>query len=107
MSTVSAILHEVPVDAFLRRLVVVGHDLQRAVGADLLRVAREHDRFRGRIRARAGHDRDAAACMLHGDADDLAVFLDAHGGRLARGADDADAGGALGDVPVDQARRLS
>ncbi len=33
------------VDAFLRRLVVVRHDLQRRVCADFLRLARELDGF--------------------------------------------------------------
>jgi hypothetical protein len=41
--------------------------------------------------------------MLHGDTNDFAVFLDRDGGRLAGGADDADAIGAFADVPVDQA----
>jgi phenylalanyl-tRNA synthetase beta chain len=42
-------------------------------------------------------------CVLHGHTDELAVLLHAHRGRLAGGAHDADAVGALGDVPVDQA----
>src|ERR1700712_5179442 len=41
--------------------------------------------------------------MLDGDADDLAVLLDADGGRLAGRADDADALRAFVDMPVDQA----
>ena len=45
----------------------------------------------------------AALGLLDRDADDLAVLLDDDGRRFAGGADDADAVGAFGDVPVDQA----
>mmetsp|Transcript_57662 Transcript_57662/g.135746 ORF Transcript_57662/g.135746 Transcript_57662/m.135746 type:complete len:208 (+) Transcript_57662:1182-1805(+) len=94
---------EVLVNAFLRRLVVVGHDGQRAVRTDGLGIAAQFDGLGGRIGAGACQDGDAALGMLDRDADDLAVFLHADRGRLARGADHADAGGAGLDMPVDQA----
>jgi hypothetical protein len=65
---------EVLVLAFLRRLVVVGHDLQLAIGADLLGEFREFDGFRGRVGAATGHDRHAPFGLLHRHADDFAVF---------------------------------
>ena len=40
--------------------------------------------------------------MLDRHADDLAVFFNRHGGRLARGADHANAVSAFGDVPVNE-----
>ena len=88
--------------AFLRGLVVVGHDLQLRVGADLLGELGQFDGFGGGVRAATGHDGHALGGLLHSHADDLAVFFDIHRGRFARGAHHADAVGALGDVPVDQ-----
>ncbi len=40
--------------------------------------------------------------LLHGHANDFAVFFHVHGGRFARGAHHADAVGAFGNVPVDE-----
>jgi hypothetical protein len=88
--------------AFLRGLVVVGHDLQLAVGADLLGKLGQLDGFGGGVGAAAGHDGHALGGLLHGHADDFAVLFDVDRGRFARGADHADAVGAFGDVPVDQ-----
>ncbi|HYJ52403.1 MAG TPA: amidase family protein, partial [Allosphingosinicella sp.] len=67
---------EVPVQAFLRRLVVVGHHLQLAIGADLSRVPGQLDGFERGIGAAAGHDRHPALGLLDRDTDDFAVFLD-------------------------------
>jgi hypothetical protein len=54
---------EVLVLAFLRGLVVVGHDLQLAVGADLLGKLGQLDGFFGGVGAATGHDGHAlAAC---------------------------------------------
>ena len=71
---------EVLEDAFLRRLVVVGHDRQRAVGADLQRIARQLDGLARGVPAGAGHDGHAPLRMLDGDADDFAVLVDRDGG---------------------------
>ena len=57
---------------------------------------------RGGVGAAAGHDGHAALGLFDRDADDLAVLLDVDRRRFAGGADDADAVGAFGDVPVDQ-----
>ena len=88
--------------AFLRGLVVVRHDLQLAVGADLFGELGQLDGFARGVGTAAGHDGHALGGLFYGDADDFAVFFDVHRGRLARGAHHADAVGALGDVPVDQ-----
>ena len=93
---------EVPVLALLRRLVVVGDDLQLRVGAHILGVAGQLDGFLGRVGAAAGHHGHAARRLFDRDADDLAMLLDVHGGRFARGADDAQAVRAFGNVPVDE-----
>ena len=95
-------LREVAVHAFLRRLVVVRHDLQRACGADPLRVPGQLDRLERRVAPRARHDRHAAGRAFHADADDLDVLFDVHRRRLAGRAHRHDAVGALGGVPVDQ-----
>ena len=49
---------------------------------------------------RNGH---ATRHVLNGGADELAMLIHVHSGRLAGGADDDDAVGAFGDVPVDEA----
>ena len=95
---------EVAIEPFLRRLVVVRHDRQPAVGADVLRVRSELDRLGGGIAADAGHHVNAAAHVLDDGLDQQAVLVDVDGRRLAGRADDHDAGGAALDVPVAQAR---
>ncbi len=67
---------EVLVLALLRGLVVVGHDLQLAVGAHPLGEPGQLDGFGGGVGAAAGHDRHALGGLLDADADDLAVLLD-------------------------------
>ena len=54
-------LAEMAVQAFLRRLVVVGHHRQAGGGAGLLRRLGQLDRLGGGVAAGAGDDRDAAA----------------------------------------------
>ncbi|CAB4392233.1 unnamed protein product [Rhizophagus irregularis] len=93
---------EVAKHALLRWAVVVRHDLQRRIGAGFLGEARQADGLGSGIGAGAGDDRDTAGTMLDGQTNQFAVFIDADGGRLARGADDHDAVGAFGDMPVDQ-----
>jgi hypothetical protein len=94
---------EVPVQALLRRLVVVRHHRQARGGAGFLGRLGELDRLGGRVASGAGDDRDAALGVLDGDADQRLVLVEVDGRRLAGGADDDDAVGALGDVPVDEA----
>src|SRR5690606_34399728 len=95
-------LAEVPVHAFLRRAVVVRHDLQRGVGADFLGVARQFDRLDGRVAAGAGDDGDAPGSVFHGHLDQFAMLVHGDGRRFAGGADDDDAVGPLGNMPVDE-----
>ncbi len=63
----------------LGRLVVVGHDRQHRVGADLLGETGERHRFGSGVRAGAGNDRHALARHLDRDLDDAAVLLVGHG----------------------------
>ena len=51
---------EVLIEAFLRRLVVIGRDHEHRVGAGLFGVLGKRDRLLGRVRAGAGDDRHAA-----------------------------------------------
>ena len=102
-STLSAIVAEVPVEAFLRRLVVVRHHRQaRRRAPAVLRVRGQLDRFGRRVGAGAGDDRDAAARELDRRLDEQAVLVDVDGRRFAGRADDDDAGGAVRDVEIDQ-----
>ena len=78
---------EVADQAGLRGLVVVGGDLERAVGADLPGPPGQLQGFRCGVAAGARDDFDAAGGGLYGDADDLDVFMMVQGGRLAGGAD--------------------
>ena len=94
---------EVPVLAFLRRLVVVGNDLQLRIGANASGELGELDGFFGRIGAAASHDRHAAFGLLDRYANDFAVLFDVDRRRFAGGADHAEAIRAFVDVPVDDA----
>ncbi len=93
---------EMAVHALLRRTVVIGNDLQRGVGAAFLRMAGQRDRFRGRVAAGAGDDRDAAGDVIDGQLDEFAMLFRRHGGGFARRAHDDDRVRAFRDVPVDQ-----
>ncbi|MPM91481.1 hypothetical protein SDC9_138612 [bioreactor metagenome] len=93
---------EMLVLAFLARLVVVGHDLQLAVGTHALGKPCELDGLGRRVGTATSHHRNAACSLLHGHADDLAVLFHVDGGRFAGRADHAQARRALGDMPVDQ-----
>ena len=95
-------LAEVPVQAFLRRLVVVGDHGKAGGRAVLLGRRGELDRFRGRVAAGAGDDRDPPAGMLDRDADQLLVLVEVDRRRFAGGADHHDAVGTLGHMPVDE-----
>jgi hypothetical protein len=84
------------VDALLRRLVVVGREQERAVGAGVLRVARQLDRLAGRVRAGAGQDRDATLRGLDDDLDDAAVLEMGEGRGLTGGSEGAESPEAAG-----------
>ena len=98
---------KVRVDAFLRGLVVVRHDLQLAVGAHFARVAGQGDGLGGGVGPAAGHDGHAAGHVLDRHADDFLLLIDGDRGRLARGADHADAVRAFGHMPVNQLAQRS
>ena len=88
--------------AFLRGLVVVGHDLQLAVGAYLAGVLGQLNGFGGGVGTATSHHGHAPCGLLDGHADDLAVLLHVHRGGFTRGADHADAVRSLLDVPIDE-----
>ena len=66
---------EVPVESFLGRLVVVGHDREAHVGAYLLGVSGKLDRFTCRVGARAGYDRDTPGDVFDRGLDQQMVFV--------------------------------
>jgi hypothetical protein len=73
-------------DAFLRRLVVVGRDQQRAVGAHAPGMARQLDRFARVVRARSGEYLDAPPRGLDGDLHHAHVLRVGESRGLARRA---------------------
>ena len=95
-------LAEVQVHPFLRRLVVVRHDLEGGIGAHLLGIGRQLDGLGRGVAAGTRNDGDALVGLLDRHADQLTVLFHRHGRRFAAGADDHDAVGAFGDVPVDE-----
>ena len=93
---------EVLIEPFLRRLVVIGRDDEHRVGAGPLGMLGEIDRFLGRIRAGAGHDRHPAARLIDAPFHHLLVLLVGQRRAFAGGADRNQPIGALGDLPIDQ-----
>jgi len=92
---------EVAIEPFLIRLVVIGRDHQRGVGAYGLRVMHEIDRFGGRIRAGPRDHRHAAGRGSDAKLNHLAVFVVTHGRALARGAHRHQAVDAADDLALD------
>ena len=78
---------EVLVHAFLGRLVVVRRHHQHGVGACLLRMLGEFDRFAGRVGARARDDGHAALGLVDAPFDDALVFVMAERRAFAGRAD--------------------
>ena len=76
--------------------------MQLAVGAYAFGKFGQCDGFGRRVGTAARHDGHAPARLLNGCADDFAVFFNGDSRRFARGADYANAVGALFDVPVNQ-----
>ena len=102
MSTASAIGRKMAVQAFLRRPVVVARDREHRIGAHLLGVAAEHDRFGRRVGARAGDHRHAAIGFLDADFHDPHMLFVAESRRFARRSAGDEAVAALFDLPGDQ-----
>ncbi len=63
----------------------------------------EFDRLGGGVGTGPGDHRHAPRAVLDGHTDQLAMFVHGDRGRLAGRADDHDAVGTFGDVPVDEA----
>ncbi len=93
---------EVLIHPFLGRLVVVRRDDEHRVGAGLLGVLGQFDRFPRRIGTGAGHDRHAALGLVDAPFHDVLVFVVRERRALAGGADRNKPAGALFDLPVDQ-----
>ena len=93
---------EVPVQALLGGLVVVGRHQQAAVGPEGRGVAGQVQRLGGRVRPGPGDHRHPARHRLDDLADHLAVLVVVEGGRLAGGPDRDDGVGAGVDVELDQ-----
>ena len=74
---------EVAIEAFLRRLVVIRNDRERAVRAGFLRVRGERDGLGRGVGARSGDDRNAPARFVHRRLDEQAMLLDVDGRRFA------------------------
>ena len=91
---------EVPVEAFLGRLVVVAGRMQGGVGAGLLGKAGEVDRLVGRVGARAGDHRHALPGGFDAQLDDALVLVVAQGGAFAGRADRHQPMRALRDLPL-------
>ena len=83
---------KVTVDAFLRRLVVVGGDLQRRIRAEFGRLGGEGQRFAGGVGAGPGDDLTAAVHEFDRLFDHLDVLGDVERRRFTRGADRDHAG---------------
>jgi hypothetical protein len=84
------------VQAFLGRLVVIGHDRQAGVRTDRLAGrSRQFDGLARRVGTGAGDHGNTPGGLLDGHADQFAVLVDIDRRRLAGGADDHDAVGAF------------
>ena len=65
---------------FLGGLVVIGHDLQLAIGTHIFGTAGQFDGLGCRVGAAARHDGDSPFGLLYAHPDDLQVFLHADRG---------------------------
>ena len=89
------------IEAFLRRLVVIGGDDQRRVGPWLGGPACQPQRLARAVRAGAGHHLDPAGRDLDHRGDDPFVLFVRQRGRFARRADRAEALRAGRDLKFD------
>src|SRR5579864_2170542 len=93
---------EMLIEPLLSRAIVVRIDDQRRIGARLFRVAREVDRFLGRVRSGAGDHGHPPLRHLDAKLDDTLVLVVAQGRRFARGAAGHERLGPLLDLPQDE-----
>ena len=82
---------EMLVEAFLGGLVVVGADLEGAIGTEALGFFGEMDGFAGGVCSGAGEDFHAACAELDGVFDDFEVLVGGEGGGFSSGSDGHDA----------------
>lgn len=82
---------EVPVQAFLIRLVIIGGDLEGAVCSGVQGVFGQGQGFGGGIGAGTGDDLELALSGRDAGFDDFFMFIDVDGGGLPGGADGDDA----------------
>ena len=87
---------------FLRRLVIVRRDLQRAIGAGFIRRDGQINRFVSGIAARASEHFNLSGGELNGLFNEINVFFKTEGRRLACRADRHDALHACLDLRPDQ-----
>ena len=91
---------EMLIKAFLRRLVVIGADNQRRIGARLLGLPGQLDRVLGRVRAGSGNDRDPLALGdLDAQADQPLLLVIGESRRFAGRAARHQSVGSLVDLP--------
>ncbi len=93
---------EVLIEAFLRRLVVIGNDDEGGIGAGFLCVNRIVNRFGGAVRAGSGDHGNAATDFLDAHFDDGLVLVGRQGRAFAGGADGDHSVAPLVDLPVDE-----
>ena len=93
---------EVLVEAFLRRLVVIGRDDQNGVRAASLGVARKLDRLDSVVGARAGDHGNPAARFVDADVDGAVVLLVGERRALSGCSDRHQPVRPGADLPVDQ-----
>jgi hypothetical protein len=92
---------EVLVEAFLGRLVVIGADDERGVGAGLLGDLGGVDRMRRRVEAGAGDDRRASGRDLDRHLDQALLLVVFKGRAFAGRADRHQPVSALAELPGD------
>ena len=102
-STLLATAREEAEEPFLRGAVVVRHDDERGIDADLRRVLRQRQRLVDVVRARRRDEGDAPADGALAEVEHPAAFGERERARLARRPGHGNAVAAAGDLPINQA----
>ena len=93
---------EMAVEALLRRLIVIGRDDEKAVGAGAFRETRQFDRFLRIVRTRPGDDGNAALGLADTGRDHFTMLLMRKRGTLPGRADRHKPMRAVDDLPIRQ-----
>ncbi len=93
---------EMAVDAFLSRLVVIRHNLQRGIRANLPGLLRQLDRLSRGIAARTGNHRNAPRRVFDSGFDHQHMLFNRQRGRFTARTHNDERVRALFDMPVDQ-----